>query len=628
MHKGICFHYCFFALMLAGWPGIAQSAEVVQLAAADHDRQSGGWQSRELESKPSWGIKGDGSSRTEWMEWDNFPGSSGTYKVELGAVLESDGDSPYELLIGTEVVATGNYPYPASELDCSKNYYDARYLDLGMHVINQGETIRYRATSVYPCGSSHGQYSRFWEIKCTKVMENSDDTPPSKPQNVSQSAALHTAITLSWSASSDPQSAISGYRVLFDGVEKMRTHNTQVTIGGLSPGTTYSNVVVVAINGKLLVSDPSDPLSVTTASTQPPAGTLFIRATDGVAQGGIANASAVPGALSGEVIYASKGSTSGPDSTDSRISYTVSLDEPGTYYLMARVHYTADDANSWWISVPGQQNQILANGKSMNSWNWEGLEASATNPVVLEDVSAGEFSFTVFSREPDPKNYLDVICLSSDKAYQPRDEDVAFTALNPEVLQLGGPQRNAQYSIGDTLAIQWISDTRSVSEITIELSTNGGLSWTLLNTEGSLSPTNTDPWGKWLWPIPKTLGGNVLSCTACKVRIANYNNNAQNVVSGDFSITSATSAAWAQRAAGHVAGNRAFIISRHQQQPVLTVSGNHFSGLHVYSLTGKLLYQRSELLPGNYILPAGAGVLVVVLRSTSGALHRKVVVAH
>lgn len=129
----------------------------------------------------TYGIKGTGSPLEGTVTWNSFPGASGTYKVELGAVLESDGDSPYRLSVGGVLKREGNYPFADGYLECDGSTYKEVYLDLGNHAIQQGDKIEYWAQSVYPCGSSHGQYSRFFMIRFTATTEPPDTGTGGEP---------------------------------------------------------------------------------------------------------------------------------------------------------------------------------------------------------------------------------------------------------------------------------------------------------------------------------------------------------------------------------------------------------------------------------------------------------------
>ena len=147
------------------------------LTPGDADHRDDCWATRSCSGCPSgtWGIKGTRETLDGEVTWNSFPGSSGWYKCELGAILESDGDSPWKLLIGGTAVSSGRYPYADGGIDCDGDSYVDQYIDMGTHEIQNGQQIKYWAQSVYPCGPSHGQYSRFYEIRFTPASDPGDD---------------------------------------------------------------------------------------------------------------------------------------------------------------------------------------------------------------------------------------------------------------------------------------------------------------------------------------------------------------------------------------------------------------------------------------------------------------------
>lgn len=100
-----------------------------------------------------------------------------------------------------------------------------------------------------------------------------DNTPPSAPGNVIASGTTASATTLTWSASTDTQSGISGYTVFRNGVQVGTTNatTTSFTNSGLTANTTYT-FTVRAADGAGNNSAVSAGRSVTTlaADTTPP----------------------------------------------------------------------------------------------------------------------------------------------------------------------------------------------------------------------------------------------------------------------------------------------------------------------------------------------------------------------
>lgn len=99
---------------------------------------------------------------------------------------------------------------------------------------------------------------------------NLDETPPSPPQGLTAVTVNDDRIDLSWSASSDPESGISAYRVYRDSVLVGETGETTYSDTGLEDSSTYV-YTVSAVNGAGLESAPSAPDAATTAAdTTPP----------------------------------------------------------------------------------------------------------------------------------------------------------------------------------------------------------------------------------------------------------------------------------------------------------------------------------------------------------------------
>jgi hypothetical protein len=151
---------------------------MVVLPADSHDGKDEVWKSRPRGGKRSWGIRGSGYAEAGRMWFDGFPGESGRYKVELGAVLEADGDSEYRVSAEGTVLGEGHYGYACEVLLCGATpkecRYKPRHIDIGEHWIDKGETIEVWGRSTYPCGPEHGSYSRWFELRFTKVSGKSE----------------------------------------------------------------------------------------------------------------------------------------------------------------------------------------------------------------------------------------------------------------------------------------------------------------------------------------------------------------------------------------------------------------------------------------------------------------------
>jgi hypothetical protein len=105
-----------------------------------------------------------------------FPGGSGTYRIELAAQTEREGQSPYRITINGTTVGAGKFPFSQGERICE--CYRQPWmiycpdvimdLDVGAHQINTGDVIEYYGEEEYLCGK-HGAYSKWRGMRFTPV---------------------------------------------------------------------------------------------------------------------------------------------------------------------------------------------------------------------------------------------------------------------------------------------------------------------------------------------------------------------------------------------------------------------------------------------------------------------------
>jgi chitodextrinase len=70
-----------------------------------------------------------------------------------------------------------------------------------------------------------------------------DTTPPTVPTGLALTGATNTSISLSWTASTDPDSPVGGYNVYRNGTKVGTSPTPSYTDNGLTAGTTYSYTV-------------------------------------------------------------------------------------------------------------------------------------------------------------------------------------------------------------------------------------------------------------------------------------------------------------------------------------------------------------------------------------------------
>jgi hypothetical protein len=92
-----------------------------------------------------------------------------------------------------------------------------------------------------------------------------DQTPPTSPTNLKATVLSSSQITLSWTASSDPETVVSHYEIFRGGIKIGQTITTSFSDSGLLSGTSYF-YQVSSVNGIGLQS-PKSVVSVATETT-------------------------------------------------------------------------------------------------------------------------------------------------------------------------------------------------------------------------------------------------------------------------------------------------------------------------------------------------------------------------
>jgi len=128
-----------------------------------------------------------------------------------------------------------------------------QYTDTGL---NPATEYEYRVSAVNGQGLESGRSD---PASATTL----DASPPTVPQNLAASPVGTERIDLSWTASEDPESGVTGYLVFRDGSQVETTAQTVFQDDGLTPATEY-DYYVVAVNGDGLQSQPSTTVSART----------------------------------------------------------------------------------------------------------------------------------------------------------------------------------------------------------------------------------------------------------------------------------------------------------------------------------------------------------------------------
>jgi chitodextrinase len=135
------------------------------------------------------------------------------------------------------------------------------YSDIGL---SAGTTYSYQITAINGEGL---ESARSAAVSATTGPASPvpDTTPASVPANVTAQPVSSSQIILNWSASSDPQSGVTGYWLYRDNILLTTITSTVFNDIGLAPATTY-DYQVSAINGEGLESARSAVVSATTTT--------------------------------------------------------------------------------------------------------------------------------------------------------------------------------------------------------------------------------------------------------------------------------------------------------------------------------------------------------------------------
>ncbi len=147
-----------------------------------------------------------------------------TTSISLSWTASTDPDSPvagYDVYRGGTKLGTSASP---------------SYTDTGLAA---GMTYSYTVSAYDPTGNTSAQSAAFGASTSVPV----DTTPPSVPSGLVATGATTTSISLGWTASTDPDSAVAGYNVYRGGTKVGTSASASYTDSGLMAGTTYSYTV-------------------------------------------------------------------------------------------------------------------------------------------------------------------------------------------------------------------------------------------------------------------------------------------------------------------------------------------------------------------------------------------------
>jgi hypothetical protein len=147
----------------------SNAQSTLTLWADDHSGHDPAWERRAYYFKPSWGIRGSGVSEEGSIWFDSFPGETGLYEIVLGAIIEQDGSSHYEVYANENLLKKGRFGYAKGEKNCDGRGRSGQ-IALGTHRLEKGCRIRIWGKSVYECGKK-GAYTLWYSISFRMVLE-------------------------------------------------------------------------------------------------------------------------------------------------------------------------------------------------------------------------------------------------------------------------------------------------------------------------------------------------------------------------------------------------------------------------------------------------------------------------
>lgn len=353
-----------------------------------------------------------------------------------------------------------------------------------------------------------------------------DTTPPSVPVGLHQVDSGATTARVRWDPATDAESGVTTYRVYRGDTAVALVHDTFALLENL-PQDTVCEVSVSDVNAWGFESEPSAPLIVMTLDMALTREALYVAPAHGTLSDSMVAVSE-PASIAAAVVHGTYGGASSPQSGDSRSVLQVDIPADGTWYAWGRFKFEEGTANSYWLQIDDQPAVRFGNGEDQfGAWHWEGYMADGA--VDLGWLAAGTHTLTVWSREPDPRCLLDIVCLTNDPLFTPTDSDIPAGAGVRRIIRVDYPNGGQQFSVGDTLTIRWTAFSLDLNLVDISYSPDLGETWVILNPRESIS-RDSSAWDNFVWVIPDTLTGGIPATGASAlVRVASYE-----VVTADY----------------------------------------------------------------------------------------------
>ena len=191
----------------------------------------------------------------------------------------------------------------------------------------------------------------------------------------------------------------------------------------------------------------------------------------------------------------------------------------------------------------------------------------------------------------------------------------SITLLSP----LGGQK----YSAGQTIQIQFRTDTMAISQVYLKLSVDNGRSYhNLTGNYGISRSASGAAWGTYSWKIPNSIvtdNGTMLSTVSsiCRIRIEPYQAGLNDF---DFSDSAFTISAALAIASSPGAPNAAegLVITAAEKRMMMALSAAAFR-IDIFALSGKRLCSFSGMGRQTFTLPASMSEGVVIVKMTTAA---------
>jgi hypothetical protein len=103
-----------------------------------------------------------------------------------------------------------------------------------------------------------------------------------------------------------------------------------------------------------------------------------------------------------------------------------------------------------------------------------------------------------------------------------------------EAILIESPAPGKALTIGDTLDIHWQAARSLSGPFIVELSLDGGQSWTTISDSGIAA--ESEGAGKFQWFIPESIDGESAASSSCLVRVSSQDDDASATSEGTFSI--------------------------------------------------------------------------------------------